>query len=69
MISFKYKGRTYTNGRSLTAALNKDLKDEYERKIRQAASASGVRVQRTSRGFQFTGDANSMARMNKRLGN
>ena len=68
MIKMKYKGRTFTNGRSLANAMNRDLTNEIERKVRQAASASGVRVRKTHNGLEIEGDATHMARFNSRIG-
>lgn len=67
MLKLKYKGRTFTNGRSLANAMTRDLNAEIERKVRQAASASGVRVHKTHQGFEVEGDAAHMARFNNRL--
>lgn len=68
MIKMKYKGRTFTNGRSLANAMTRDFNNEIERKVRQAAASSGVRVRKTHKGFELEGDANSMTRFNNRLG-
>ena len=68
MIKMKYKGRTFTSGRSLANAMTRDLEQQVERKVRQAASASGVRVRKTSNGLHIEGDANKMTRFNHRLG-
>ncbi|MEL6243484.1 MAG: hypothetical protein AAGJ84_15190 [Pseudomonadota bacterium] len=68
MIKMKYKGRTFTNGRSLANAMTRDFNNEIERKVRQAATSSGVRVRKTHKGFELEGDANSMTRFNNRLG-
>lgn len=68
MLKMKYKGRTFTNGRSLAHAMQRDMTNEVERKVRQAASASGVRVRKTHKGLELEGDATSMARFNNRIG-
>ena len=68
MLKLKYKGRTFSNGRSLANAMTRDLNSEIERKMRQAASSSGVRLRKTHKGFEIEGDANSMARFNNRIG-
>ena len=68
MLKMKYKGRTFSNGRSLANAMTRDLNNEIERKMRQAASASGVRIRKTHKGFEVEGDANSMTRFNNRIG-
>ncbi len=68
MIKMKYKGRTFTNGRSLANAMSRDFNQEIEHKVRQAASASGVRVRKTHMGLEIEGDASKMTRFNNRLG-
>ncbi len=68
MITIKYKGRTFTNGRSLAQAMNRDMDKQIERRIRQAAAASGVRVRKTPKGFEVEGDSDRMDRFHKRLG-
>lgn len=68
MLKMKYKGRTFSNGRSLANAMTQDLNSEIERKMRQAASYSGVRLRKTHKGFEIEGDANSMVRFNNRIG-
>ena len=68
MIKMKYKGRTFTNGRSLANAMTRDFNNEIERKVRQAAASSGVRVRKTHKGYELEGDAHSMTRFNNRLG-
>lgn len=49
MIKLKYKGRTFTNGHSLANAMTRDMNQQIERNLRQAAAASGVRVRKTER--------------------
>jgi len=68
MIKMKYKGRTFTNGRSLANAMSRDFNQEIERKVRQAASASGLRVRKTHNGLEIEGDENRMVRFNNRIG-
>lgn len=68
MIKMKYKGRTFTSGRSLANAMTRDLNSQFERQVRQAASASGVRVRKTHKGLEIEGDAAHMARFNSRIG-
>lgn len=68
MIKFKYKGRTFSNSRSLASAMQREFNQEVERKVRQAASSSGVRVRKTHKGFEIEGDASSMSRFNSRIG-
>ena len=68
MIKMKYKGRTFTNGRSLANAMTRDMTQQVERSVRQAAAASGVRVRKTTKGLEVEGDAEHMDRFHKRLG-
>ncbi len=68
MFKMKYKGRTFSNGRSLANAMTRDFNNEIERKLRQAASSSGVRIRKTHKGFEVEGDTDKMARFNNRLG-
>lgn len=53
MIKMKYKGRTFTNGRSLANAMTRDMNQQVERSVRQAAVASGVRVRKTAKGSKL----------------
>lgn len=68
MLKMKYKGRTFTNGRSLANAMTRDMNNEFERKVRQAAASSGVRVRKTHKGLELEGDTRSMNRFNNRIG-
>ncbi|WHZ38640.1 hypothetical protein [Sagittula sp. MA-2] len=68
MIKMKYKGRTFTNGRSLANAMTRDINQQVERSVRQAAAASGVRVRKTPKGLEVEGDAERMDRFHKRFG-
>ena len=68
MIKMKYKGRTFTTGRSLANAMTRDMNQQVERTVRQAAASSGVRVRKTHKGFEVEGDAVHMDRFHKRLG-
>lgn len=68
MLKLKYNGRTFTNGRSLADAMTRDFNQGIERKIRQAASSSGVRVRKTHKGFEIEGEAEKMNRFSNRLG-
>lgn len=68
MLKLTYKGRTFTNGRALADAMARDFNQEIERRIRGAASATGVRVRKTHKGFEIEGEANNMTRFNSRLG-
>ena len=49
MLKFKYKGRSFSSGRSLANAMQRDMNQAVERKIRSAASASGTRVRKISK--------------------
>ena len=53
----KYKGRTFTNGRSLANAITRDMNQQVERRVRQAAASSGVRIRKVHKGFEIEGDA------------
>lgn len=66
MIKMKYKGRTFTNGRSLANAMTRDFSQEVERKVRQAAAATGVRVRKTHKGLEVEGDVGKVARFHKK---
>ena len=68
MMKLKYKGRTFTNGRSLANAMTRDFNQEVERKLRQAASSSGLRIRKTDKGLEVEGDAANMDRFYQRLG-
>lgn len=67
MLKFKYKGRSFSSGKSLANAMQRDMNQAVERKIRSAASASGARVRKTSQGFEVEGDAVRMDRFHDRL--
>ena len=67
MIKMKYKGRTFTNGRSLANAMSRDMNQQVDRTVRQAAAASGVRVRKTHRGFEVEGDADHMNRFHEKF--
>lgn len=67
MLKFKYKGRSFSSGKSLANAMQRDMNQAVERKIRSAASASGARVRKTSQGFEVEGDAARMDRFHNRL--
>lgn len=68
MLQLKYKGRTFTNGRALADAMTRDFNQEIERRVRNAAAATGVRVRKTHKGFEVEGEADNMNRFNNRLG-
>lgn len=68
-ISFKYKGRSFPNARSMSAAVERDLKAEMERKLRQAASSAGVQISKKSDGnFEIKGSTTQMERFKNRFG-
>lgn len=68
-ISFKYKGRSFSNARSMTAAVERDLKTEMERKLRQAASSAGVQISKKAEGkFEIKGTTTQVERFNNRFG-
>lgn len=67
MLKFKYKGRSFSSGKSLANAMQLDINQAVERKIRSAASVSGTRVRKTSNGFEIEGDAEHMDRFHSRL--
>lgn len=64
----KYKGRSYSSGRSLANAMQRDINQQVERNIRSAASCSGVRVKKTLKGFEIIGEAEKLNRFHRRLG-
>ncbi|WP_298922403.1 hypothetical protein [uncultured Roseobacter sp.] len=67
-MGIKYKGRTFSSGQSLANAIKRDINQSLERKVRQAAAASGTRVRKTSGGFEIEGNAQHMSRFYNRLG-
>lgn len=67
MIEIKYKGRTFSNGQSLAKAMTRDMKQQIERNVRQAA-ALGVRVRKAHKGLKIEGDTEHMECFQKRLG-
>lgn len=69
MIRFKYKGRSFSNARSLTQAMVRDVEQTWERNVRSAAAATGVRVTKTVKGLEVRGSAPGMSRFHRRLGN
>jgi len=68
MIKMKYKGRTFSNGRSLANAITRDMNHQIEQSVRKAAGASGVRVRKTQKGFEVNGDTEQINRFYKRFG-
>lgn len=68
-ISFKYKGRSFSNARSMAAAMERDFKADVERKLRQAASNAGVQISKKADGnFEIKGSTSQMERFNSRFG-
>lgn len=67
-MTIRYKGRTFSSGQALANAMTRDLNQAVERKVRQAASSSGLRVRRTSKGLEAYGDSAKMSRFHNRLG-
>lgn len=67
-IKMKYKGRSFSSGRSLARAIENDLKKNVERKVRRAASCSGLSVSSTHKGLEVKGDAEDFDRFYRRLG-
>lgn len=67
-LQMKYKGRSYSSGRALANAMQRDVNQQIERNIRSAASCSGVRVKKTHKGLEVVGDAEKLNRFYRRLG-
>lgn len=67
MLKFKYKGRVFSSGQALANAMQRDMNQAVERKIRSAASAAGTQVRKTSNGFEVKGDLERMDRFHNRL--
>lgn len=67
-MGIKYKGRTFSSGQSLANAIKRDINQSIERKVRQAAAASGTSVRKTTDGFMIEGDVQHMDRFYNRLG-
>ena len=68
MIKLKYKGRSFSNGRSLAQAVTRDVEREAEQRVRRAASAAGVRVKKTPKGLSVEGDPEKVRRFKQKLG-
>lgn len=68
MLKFKYKGRTFSSARALADAMQRDIQNAAEQRVRSAASASGLSIRKTSSGLEVSGDANRMGRFYDRLG-
>lgn len=66
-MRIKYKGRSFSSGRSLASAITRDFKNEYERRMRSAAAATGVRLVRTAQGLRAEGTVEQLKRFNNRL--
>jgi len=49
-------------------ALRRDVQNQIERNIRQAASASGLRTTKTSKGLELKGTTEQIERFNRRVG-
>lgn len=67
-MAIRYKGRTFSSGQALANAMTRDLNQALERKVRHAASSSGLRVRRTSKGLEVYGDAAKLNRFHNRIG-
>lgn len=67
-MAIKYKGRSFHSGQALANAMKRDINQSIERKVRQAASSSGARVRRTSKGLEIEGQASNLQRFYNRLG-
>lgn len=57
-----------TSGRSLANAMQRDIDRGFEQEVRRAASRSGTRLRKTSKGFEIEGDARKLSRFYNRLG-
>ena len=66
-VSFKYKGRSFSSARSMMQAAQRDIQNDIERKVRQAAAMSGLRTTKTSQGLEFKGSADQIDRFYRRL--
>lgn len=66
-MSIRYKGRSFSSSQSLRAALQRDMKQAVERQIRSAAASSGVRLRKTSSGYEFEGTPEQIARLRQRI--
>ena len=68
-LKLKYNGRSFSNPRSMAAAMERDLKSHVERQLRQAASGAGAHVTKKANGdFEIKGTLDQMDRFNRRLG-
>lgn len=66
-IKFRYKGRTFSSARSLGSALQREMIQQVDRAIRNAASGSGARLRKTPRGYEVEGTPGQLARFNRRI--
>ena len=66
-VKLKFKGRTFSSGRSLAQAMEREAKKEIEKQVRRAASSAGASVRKTSKGLEVTADHERMERFRKRL--
>lgn len=68
MTMLSYNGRSFSSARALADAMQRDLERSIEQQVRNAASASGLTVRKTSNGLEVSGDAAKIGRFNSRLG-
>lgn len=68
MASIRYKGRNFSSGQALGAALKRDMQQALERQLRSAAASSGVRLLKTASGYSFEGTPEQIARFHQRMG-
>lgn len=66
-MKMTYKGRTVTSGRALANAITRDIEQHIEREVRRAGCSSGVRVRKTSKGFEVEGEPEKIERFYKKL--
>lgn len=67
-LSFKYKGRSFSSAHSMMQAAQRDVQNDIERKMRQAASSAGLQTTKTSKGLEVKGTADQMERFYRRIG-
>ncbi len=68
-MTFKYKGRSFSNSGSMAAAMERDFKAHAEQTLRQAASSAGAHFSKKANGnFEIKGTINQMDRFNHRIG-
>lgn len=68
MFKVKYNGRTFSSSRALVDAMQRDMQNAIERKIRNAAASSGLTVHKKQSGYEVSGDAEKLGRFYSRLG-